>query len=206
MIKNLFVRAIGAHTDIFRVREAAVLRCYLQETCTSATHATEAQKEWFVSEPSFVPTLGNYLKSRDVMLRRVSSEIIEVLSNGSPTRSGRMMEEGIGSSLAYIAVSGSHITIHNNLNSSFSSKRNGEKGAQHASLHALSTLFLTAPDHADRLVQDCLPALCDILEDNQLSLDVYTSALDLLTEITMQSSHSLIIECGIVAYLVVWLR
>lgn len=57
-----------------------------------------------MSEPSFVPTLGKSLKNRDVMLRRVSSKIVEVLSNGSPTRSGRMMEEGIGSSLAYIAV------------------------------------------------------------------------------------------------------
>jgi hypothetical protein len=84
--------------------------------------------------------------------------------------------------------------------------RNGEKGAQHASIHALATLFLAAPDHADQLVLDSLPALCDILEDVYRSLEVYTGSLGLLTDIARQSPHSMIIESGITGSLIEWLR
>jgi hypothetical protein len=88
----------------FRAKEPTVARAYLQEIRVSANNATENEKDWLADEPQFVPVLGNYLKSRDVTLRRISSEIIEVLSNGSPFRSGRMMAEGIGSSLAWVSV------------------------------------------------------------------------------------------------------
>ena len=65
---------------------------------------------------------------------------------------------------------------------------------------------MAAPDHADQLVEDSLPALCDILEQEDLFLGVYTSALRLLTEIVKESPHSVIIESGIVVYLVRWSR
>jgi hypothetical protein len=65
---------------------------------------------------------------------------------------------------------------------------------------------MAAPDHAEQLVKDSLPALCDILEQEDLFLGVYTSALRLLTEIVKQSPHSAIIESGIVVYLVRWSR
>jgi hypothetical protein len=83
---------------------------------------------------------------------------------------------------------------------------NGEKGAQQASIHALSTLFLAAPDHADQLVSDCLPALCDILEDVHRSLEVYIESLALLTDIARRSPHSIIIDSGVIRYLIEWLR
>jgi len=83
---------------------------------------------------------------------------------------------------------------------------NGEKGAQQSSLRALYTLFMVAPDHAEQLVEDSLPALRDILEQEDLSLGVYTSAFRLLTEIVKQSPHSTIIKSGIVVYLVRWSR
>jgi hypothetical protein len=67
-------------------------------------NATEIEKDKLANEPQFVPVLGNYLKSRDVTLRRISSEIIKLLSHGSPSRSGRMMAEGIGKSLAWVSV------------------------------------------------------------------------------------------------------
>ena len=89
---------------------------------------------------------------------------------------------------------------------STSSSRNGEKGAQHASIHALATLFSAAPDHADQLVTDSLPALCDILEDVHRSLEVYAGSLSLLTDIARQSPHSIIIESGIISCLIEWLR
>jgi hypothetical protein len=85
-------------------KEPAVTRAFLQEIRASANDATEDEKDSLADEPHFVPVLGNYLKSRDVTLRRISSEIVEVLSNKSPFRSGRMMAEGIGSSLAWVSV------------------------------------------------------------------------------------------------------
>jgi hypothetical protein len=67
------------------------------------SNATEHEKDWLANEP-FVPVLGKYLRSRDVALRRISSEIVGVLSDSSPSRSGRMMEKGIGRSLAWVVV------------------------------------------------------------------------------------------------------
>jgi len=84
---------------------------------------------------------------------------------------------------------------------------NGETAAQRPSIDALASLFLAAPDHADRLVRECLPALHDILADVHRSSDVYTSALSFLAEITNKTAHSLlIINSGIVEAVVQWLR
>lgn len=77
---------------------------YLQEVLISSQDAVEQEKDRLVDEPQFVRLLGVYLKSREVALRRISSQIVNVLSTGSPVRSGRMMMEGIGSSLAWISV------------------------------------------------------------------------------------------------------
>ena len=89
---------------IFSAKEPAVAKVYLQAICISARHATEDERDRLANEPQFVPALGNHLKSRNVALRRISSEIIEVLSNNSPSRAEKMMAAGIGSSLAWVSV------------------------------------------------------------------------------------------------------
>jgi hypothetical protein len=89
---------------VFRANEPTVAKIYLQQVCIIARNATEDERDWLADEPQFVPVLGNHLKSRNGALRRISSEIIEVLSNNSPSRAGKMMAEGIGSSLAWVSV------------------------------------------------------------------------------------------------------
>jgi hypothetical protein len=84
--------------------------------------------------------------------------------------------------------------------------RHGEKAAQQSSLDALYSLFMAAPNHADRLVTDSLKALCHILEKEGQVLGVYFNALRLLVQIVKQSSHSPVIESGIVDDIVRWLR
>ena len=84
--------------------------------------------------------------------------------------------------------------------------RNGEKRAQQSSLDALYSLFMAAPDHADRLVIDSLPNLRDILRQEGQVVDVYEKALYLLLEIVRQSPQSVIIRSGIVVDFVKWLR
>ena len=93
-----------AYGVISSAKDQSVTRAYLEAIRNNAIEATEEEKNLLVDEPQFVPVLGNYLKSRDVTLRRISSEIVEVLSNNSAFRSGRIMEEGMGSSLAWVAV------------------------------------------------------------------------------------------------------
>lgn len=65
---------------------------------------------------------------------------------------------------------------------------------------------MAAPNYADRLVTDSLQALCEILEKEGQALGVYVNALHLLVEIVKQSSHSPVIQSGIVDDLVRWLR
>jgi hypothetical protein len=65
---------------------------------------------------------------------------------------------------------------------------------------------MVAPDHAQQLVEDSLPDLCKILEQEDLSLEVHRSAFRLLTEIVKQSPHSTIIKSGIVVNFVRWSR
>lgn len=84
--------------------DTAVAIAYLQETCVIANDATQEEKTRLANEPHFVVALGNHLKGRDVVLRRISSEIIDTLSRGSPLRSGILMTEGIGRSLAWVSV------------------------------------------------------------------------------------------------------
>lgn len=83
---------------------------------------------------------------------------------------------------------------------------NGEKGAQEASLEALCALFQAAPDHAERLVKESLPALCYVLGKEDLALGVRHKAFHLLFKIVQQSPHSPVVNSGIVAYVVRWLR
>ena len=84
--------------------------------------------------------------------------------------------------------------------------RNGEKRAQQSSLDALYSLFMAAPDYADRLVNDSLPNLRDILRQEGQVVGVYEKALCLLLEIVKQSPHFVIIKSGIVVDFVRWLR
>ena len=84
--------------------------------------------------------------------------------------------------------------------------RHGESEAQQSSLDALYSLFMAAPNHADRLVTDSMEALCAILEKEGQVLGVYVNALRLLVEIVKQSDHTPVIESGIVVDLVKWLR
>jgi hypothetical protein len=82
----------------------------------------------------------------------------------------------------------------------------GEKGAQESSLDALCALFQAAPDHAERLVKDSLPALRDVLGKEDLALGVHRKAFNLLFKIVQQSPHSPVVNSGIIAYVVRWLR
>jgi len=66
--------------------------------------ATKDEKDLLADNSDFVPVLGDYLNSNNPTLRRISSEIIQILAGGSEWRAGRMMEEGIGQSLAWVAV------------------------------------------------------------------------------------------------------
>ena len=84
--------------------------------------------------------------------------------------------------------------------------RKGEKRAQESSLDALYSLFMAAPDHADRFVSDSLPNLRGILKEEGKAEGVYEKALDLLLEIVKQSPHAVIIKSGIVVDIVKWLR
>lgn len=87
-----------------RARDTVVSAAYLQATRVNLSVATEEERDILAEEPQFVTAVGDFLKSRHAALRRISSEIIEVLSCNSPLRSGILMEEGIGSSLAWLAV------------------------------------------------------------------------------------------------------
>ena len=82
----------------------------------------------------------------------------------------------------------------------------GEKGAQESSLEALCTLFMAAPDHAGRLVEDSLPSLRIILREEDVALGVHLRAFRLLLRIVQRSPHSPVIDSGIIAHVVGWLR
>ena len=67
-------------------------------------------------------------------------------------------------------------------------------------------MYLNAPDHAEQLVEDCLPTLCEILEDVHCTVAESTSALCFLKEITLRTLHPAIIRSGIVKNLIPWLK
>ncbi|KAG6832805.1 hypothetical protein H0H92_009424 [Tricholoma furcatifolium] len=179
-------RRLDIIVEALKLNVANVVQTFLREVCEFINNSNDTEKGLFVSEPFFVPTVGKHLKGRDPVIRRDSSTIIQLLSKGSATRSGRIMNEGIGRYLSEIVV-------------------NGEKGAQQSSLQALFSLFTAAPDYAEQLVVDCLPALQNLLKEDDLSLPIYFGALRLLAEITHKSFHSAIVESGIVGDLVRWL-
>jgi hypothetical protein len=81
-----------------------VVESFLQETCHVIENSNENEKGRFVTEPSFISTIGKLLKVQDTAIRRNSSTIIRLLSTGSASRSGRIMNEGIGKSLSWNAV------------------------------------------------------------------------------------------------------
>jgi hypothetical protein len=84
--------------------EGNIAKSYLQAIHDTAKNATELEKNLLADNGHFVPVLGEYLNSRNPSLRRISSEIIKILSDRSVSRAGRMMDEGIGRSLAWVAV------------------------------------------------------------------------------------------------------
>jgi hypothetical protein len=81
-----------------------VVQSFLLETCSVIENSNENEKGWFVAEPLFVSAIGEHLRGRDPAMRRDSSTIIRLLSTGSASRSGRIMNEGIGRYLSWIAV------------------------------------------------------------------------------------------------------
>ena len=81
-----------------------VAKSYLQAIHDYAIEATESDMDLLADNVEFVPVLGEYLNSRNAALRRISSEMIHIIAEGSGWRAGRMMEEGIGASLVWAAV------------------------------------------------------------------------------------------------------
>ena len=77
---------------------------FLQETCARIENNYGNEKDWFVAEPSFILIIGEHLKGSDATTRRYASTIISLLSKGSQTRSGRIMNQGIGQYLSWIAL------------------------------------------------------------------------------------------------------
>ena len=87
-----------------RVTDINVIQVFLQETCARIENSNGNEKDWFVAEPLFVPIIGEYLKGSDAATRRYASTIIDLLSKGSQLRSGRIMNQGIGEDLSWIAL------------------------------------------------------------------------------------------------------
>ncbi len=81
-----------------------VVQSFLQETCYVIENSNENEKGRFMTEPLFISTIGKLLKVQDTAIRSNSSTIIRLLSTGSASRSGRIMNEGIGKSLSWNAV------------------------------------------------------------------------------------------------------
>ena len=81
-----------------------VIQVFLQETCVRIENGNETEKDWFVAEPSFVSIIGVHLKGSDATTRRYASTIIDLLSKGSQSRSGKIMNQGIGQTLSWIAL------------------------------------------------------------------------------------------------------
>lgn len=83
--------------------------------------------------------------------------------------------------------------------------RNGQSDVL-SSLRALSSLYSTAPDQAQMLVGDSLPAICQILEDVHTEIEIQICALEFLERITNRSPHSLFLKSGIIPCLIKYLR
>jgi hypothetical protein len=86
-----------------RVADPNIVYVFLRATCVEIENSNEREKNFFVTEPSFVSVIGMNLEGRDPTLRRDSSTIVELLSKGSASRSGTIMNEGIGQHLSLVA-------------------------------------------------------------------------------------------------------
>ena len=91
-------------TNLTRLTDVNIIQVFLQEICHRIENSNESEKDWFVAEPSFVSIIGKHLKGSDATSRRYASNIIDLLSKGSQPRSGRIMNEGIGRDLSWIAL------------------------------------------------------------------------------------------------------
>ena len=89
---------------MIRVTDINVIHVFLHEICARIENSNESEKNWFVTEPSFVSTIGEHLKGSDATTRRYASTIIDLLSRNSQDRSGKIMNEGIGKDLSWIAL------------------------------------------------------------------------------------------------------
>ena len=77
---------------------------FLQEICARIEDSNGNEKDLFIAEPSFVSTIGEHLADNDGTTRHYASTIIDLLSKGSQGRSGRIMNQGIGKDLSWIAL------------------------------------------------------------------------------------------------------
>ena len=83
--------------------------------------------------------------------------------------------------------------------------RNGKHDVK-ASLDTARTLYLTATDHADQLVDKSLPAIVESLQNSSLPLDVHRFCFLFLHDITKRTPHSIMIANGVSEPLVGWLK
>jgi hypothetical protein len=77
---------------------------FLKEICARIKIGNGNEKDLFVADPSFVSIIGEYLTVNDATARRYASTIIDLLSKGSQMRSGKIVNEGIGQDLSWIAL------------------------------------------------------------------------------------------------------
>lgn len=89
---------------LIRVTDINIIQVFLQDTCARIEASSGDEKNWFIAEPSFVSIIGEHLKGSDATTRRYASTIIDLLSKGSQSRSGRIMNQGIGKDLSWIAL------------------------------------------------------------------------------------------------------
>ena len=90
--------------NFIRVSDTNVVQAFLKSTCDIIENINDTEKGRFVSEPSFISVVGEHLKGTDPTMRQNCSAIVELLSKGSPSRSGRIMKEGIGQYLSWVAL------------------------------------------------------------------------------------------------------
>ena len=87
------------------VANVNIVQTFLREICVVIKKSTEDGKDQFVSEPRFVSIIGSHLaQSQNTTMHRNCSTIVQLLSKGSSSRSGRIMDEGIGRYLSWLAV------------------------------------------------------------------------------------------------------
>ncbi|KDR76392.1 hypothetical protein GALMADRAFT_140093 [Galerina marginata CBS 339.88] len=183
----LTLKRVDLIVKTLTAKDNAVTGKFFAVVHAAALNAADDIRNELATDSSFVSVLGRHLKSQDSAMRRLASEVIDVLSKRSSGRSEKMMQAGIGESLAWVAVHGEH-------------------SSHRSAIMALSTLFLAAPDHADRLVADSLPALCHILEDLNRTIYVYEAALRFLSEVVHRFPHLVIIESGIMQHVTPWIN